>query len=131
MALKQGTTLGRYEIRSMLGAGGMGEVYLAYDITLHRPVAIKILRGDLTTNIAGLRRFEREAHAASSLNHPNILTIHEIGHESECHFIVTEFVDGESLGQHLRREPFKLQWKDGDPDIPVLKQARTEYERIK
>ncbi len=108
MAIPQGTRLGRYEIRSLLGAGGMGEVYLAYDPNLHRQVAVKILSADLTFNKDRLHRFEHEAFTASSLNHPNILTIYEIGHESEYHFIVTEFIEGESLGQHLTREPFNL-----------------------
>src|SRR6266536_6310415 len=108
MAIPQGTKLGRYEIRSLLGAGGMGEVYLGYDLNLHRQVAVKVLRADLTTDKDRLQRFEREAYAASSLNHPNILTIHEIGSANEVHFIVTEFVDGESLGQHLQRDPSKF-----------------------
>jgi serine/threonine protein kinase/Tfp pilus assembly protein PilF len=108
MAIPEGTKLGRYEIRSPLGSGGMGEVYLANDLTLHRPVAIKVLRADVISNKDRLRRFELEAFAASSLNHPNILTIYEIGHESEYHFMVTEFIDGESLGQRLKREPLKL-----------------------
>ena len=108
MTIPQGTKLGRYEIRSLLGAGGMGEVYLADDLNLHRRVAVKVLSADLTTNRDRLQRFKREAYAASSLNHPNILTVHEFGSENENHFIVTEFVDGESLGQHLRRAPFQL-----------------------
>src|SRR5258705_12595275 len=107
MTIPEGMKLGRYEIRTLLGAGGMGEVFLAHDLTLHRPVAIKVLRTDLTTNKDRLLRFEREAYAASSLNHPNILTIYEIGHEDEYHFIVTEFIDGESLGQQLRSGHFK------------------------
>ena len=86
----------------------MGEVYLAQDLTLHRPVAIKVLRSDLTADKERLRRFEREAYAASSLNHPNILTIYEIGHEGELAFIVTEFVEGESLSSHIKRGGFKV-----------------------
>lgn len=108
MALTEGMKLGRYEIRSILGSGGMGEVYLADDPTLHRKVAIKVLRADVIGNKERLRRFELEAFAASSLNHPNILTIYEIGHENEYHFMVTEFIDGESLGQRLKGQAMKL-----------------------
>ena len=103
MPLSPNTHLGRYEIRSLLGVGGMGEVYLAEDTQLHRKVAIKLLPADLSTNRDRLERFEREAYAASSLNHPNILTIHEIGMESGSKFIATEFIDGESLRQRLTR----------------------------
>ena len=108
MTIPEGMKLGRYEIRTLLGAGGMGEVYLANDPSLHRPVAVKVLRGDVISNKNRLRRFELEAFAASSLNHPNILTIYEIGHENEYHFMVTEFIDGVSLGQRLKRQPVKL-----------------------
>ena len=108
MAIPEGKRLGRYEIRSPLGAGGMGEVYLAHDLILQRKVVLKVLRGDLTAKEDQLQRFEREAYAASRLNHPNILTIYEIVRDNEHHFIVTEFVDGESLGQHIQHTPFKL-----------------------
>jgi len=97
----EGTRLGRYQIRSQIGMGGMGEVYLADDTTLKRPVAIKVLAGDYTQNEERLQRFEREACAASSLNHPHIVTIYEIGSEAGCHFIATEYVEGDSLRQHL------------------------------
>lgn len=103
MPLSPNTRLGRYEIRSLLGVGGMGEVYLAEDMQLHRKVAIKLLPADLSANRDRLERFEREAYAASSLNHPNILTIHEIGEEGGLNFIATEFIDGESLRQHMAR----------------------------
>src|SRR6266487_4237943 len=79
MVIQQGTRLGRHEVRSLLGKGGMGEVYLAQDTQLRRQVAIKLLPAEVTQNKSRLSRFEREAYAASSLNHPNILTIHEIG----------------------------------------------------
>src|SRR5918912_238841 len=108
MTIPHGTRLSRYEIRQLLGAGGMGEVYLAHDLTLQRKVVLKVLRTDLTTREDQLQRFEREAFAASTLNHPNILTIYEIVRDDGYHFIVTEFVDGESLGQRIQRKPLKL-----------------------
>ena len=86
----------------------MGNVYLADDLTLQRPVALKLLRAELAADEDRLIRFKREAYAASSLNHPNILTIYEIGREGESHFMATEFIDGESLGQHIKREPVQL-----------------------
>src|SRR5689334_15188574 len=109
MSLSAGTSLGRYEIRRLLGAGGMGEVYLAEDLRLRRKVALKLLPADFTANKDRLHRFEREAFAASSLNHPNILTIYEIGAESEHHFIATEFIEGESLRQYTERTRLELQ----------------------
>jgi serine/threonine protein kinase/Tol biopolymer transport system component len=101
--LLAGKKLGRYVIRSLIGAGGMGEVYLADDTLLRRPVAIKLLTADFALKDERLHRFEREAYAASSLNHPNIVTIHEIGADDGHHFIATEYVDGESLREHSRR----------------------------
>src|SRR5687768_10702427 len=104
MHVASGTRLGRYEIRALLGAGGMGEVYLAQDTSLRRTVAVKLLRSDLGhENTDFLRRMEREACAASSLNHPNILTVHEFGNDKGTHFVATEFVDGESLRQRMTR----------------------------
>jgi len=100
--------LGRYEIRSLLGTGGMGEVYLAYDTQLRRQVAIKLLPTEFTQNKVRLSRFEREAYAASSLNHPNILTIHEIGSDDGHHFIATEYIEGESLRLHMSRTGMEL-----------------------
>ena len=103
MAISAGTTLGRYEIRSLIGAGGMGEVYLAHDSQLRRPVALKLLPPNFTQDEDRLRRFEQEAYAASALNHPNILTIYEIGHVDSTRFIAMEYVEGETLRQHLSR----------------------------
>src|SRR5213594_3474866 len=103
MPLTPNTRLGRYEIRSLLGTGGMGEVYLGYDTSLRRQVAIKLLPAEFTQNKARLSRFEREAYAASSLNHPYILTIYEIGEQDGQHFIATEYIEGESLRQHMSR----------------------------
>jgi eukaryotic-like serine/threonine-protein kinase len=97
MSMTAGTKLGRYEIRSKIGAGGMGEVYLALDTELGRMVAIKILPGHLASNQQRLQRFIQEAKATSALNHPHILTIHEIGVEGATRFIATEFIEGETL----------------------------------
>ena len=93
-----------YRIVRQLGSGGMGEVYLAEDIRLKRKVALKILPPHFTVNPDRVRRFEREAYAASSLNHPNIVTIYEIGQSNTTHFIATEFVDGETLREHISRQ---------------------------
>jgi eukaryotic-like serine/threonine-protein kinase len=107
-ALSPGAKLGRYEIRSQLGVGGMGEVYLAQDLNLDRKVALKVLPEDVASNRQRMQRFVQEAKAASALNHPNIITIHEIGTEPGAHFMATEFIDGENLRHHLRRAPLTL-----------------------
>src|SRR6266566_3954769 len=99
--LAAGTDLGRYEIRSKIGAGGMGEVYLAQDTELDRTVAIKILPEALASDGQRLQRFVQEAKAASALNHPHILTIYEIGTIENSRFIATEFIDGETLRQRI------------------------------
>jgi serine/threonine protein kinase len=108
MPVPSGTRLGRYEIRALLGTGGMGEVYRAHDTTLHRDVAVKVLPTELARNPDGLRRIEQEAHAASSLNHPNILTVHEIGRQEQTLFVATEFIEGESLRERLLRQGLEL-----------------------
>jgi serine/threonine-protein kinase len=97
MPIRKSTRLGRYEIRSKIGEGGMGEVYLALDTELDRTVAIKILPAALAANQQRLQRFIQEAKAASALNHPHILTIHEIGSTGDSRFIATEFIDGNTL----------------------------------
>jgi non-specific serine/threonine protein kinase len=101
--LAPGSRLGRYEIRSLLGAGGMGEVYLAHDAQLQRPVALKVLAAAVRDDEDLRRRLEHEARAASALNHPNILTVYDVGEEGEERFIATEFVDGMTLRQRLTR----------------------------
>jgi len=106
--LPPGSKLSSYQIRSLLGKGGMGEVYLAQDTRLGRFVALKVLPAELTQNQDRLRRFEQEARAASALNHPNIITIHEIGNVDSNTFIVTEFIEGESLRQVMQAGPIKL-----------------------
>ena len=92
-----GTELGPYKIISQLGAGGMGEVYLAEDTRLRRRVALKMIVPELVSDKRGLQRFEQEAHAASALNHPNILTIYEFGQANGLHFIASEFIEGQTL----------------------------------
>src|SRR5436853_4480274 len=94
-------TISRYRIIEKLGAGGMGDVYLAEDTRLGRKVALKLLAQELTQNRDRLSRFDQEAYAASALNHPNILTIYEMGDEGGRHYIATEFVDGVTLRKRL------------------------------
>src|SRR5438094_7619016 len=101
MTLTSGTRLGRYEIRAKIGAGGMGEVYLALDTELNRTVAIKILPDSVASDQQRVRRFVQEAKAASALNHPHILTIHEIGTIGNTPFIASEFIEGETLRHHI------------------------------
>ena len=127
MTIAAGTKLGRYEIRSKIGAGGMGEVYLAQDAQLDRKVALKILPAELAANQDRMRRFVQEAKAAAALNHPNIATIHEIGSDrgssptvregstaasssggEEIHYIAMEFIDGATLHEKIHREQTEL-----------------------
>src|SRR5215207_55165 len=99
--LSAGQRFSHYEIASLVGEGGMGEVYAAYDTKLGRKVALKLLPPDFTGDPDRVRRFMREARAASSLNHPNILTVHEIGVEDSTHFIATELIDGVTLRRRM------------------------------
>jgi serine/threonine protein kinase len=105
---KSGQQIENYRIVRQLGSGGMGEVYLADDTRLNRQIALKLLPPKFTINPDRVRRFEREARAASALNHPNIVTIFEIGESDSAHFIVTEFVDGKTLRQLINEKPFTL-----------------------
>src|SRR6266576_3221397 len=108
MSLSAGTKLGRYEIRSKIGEGGMGEVYLAWDTKLDRKVALKVLPAALAANQERMERFEREAKAASALNHPNITTIYEIDTIDAISFIATELIDGVTLRGRLGSGVMKL-----------------------
>ncbi len=92
---------GHYKLQSAIGSGGMGEVFLAEDTRLNRRVAIKFLSEEFSRDADRLRRFVQEARAASALNHPNIIVIHEIGETDEKHFIATEYIDGETLRARL------------------------------
>ena len=113
MSLEPGTKLGRYEIRSRLGAGGMGEVHLAYDHDLEREVAVKVIsETDASSDL--VRRFLQEARASSALSHPNVATVYEIGTHGEQRFIAMELVQGETLRAMMRRGPLP------EPDITSL-----------
>src|SRR5262245_41989719 len=103
-----GRELANYRIVSLLGRGGMGEVYLAEDKRLRRKVALKMLPAQFTNNAERVRRFEREASAASATNHPNIITIYEIGQVDGAHYIVTEFIDGQTLRQRMQTAKLSL-----------------------
>ena len=106
--LSANTTLSHYRIVSKIGAGGMGEVYLAEDTQLERLVALKVLLAEIADDEDRVRRFVQEAKAASALNHPNILTVHEIGHFENLRFIATELIKGQTLRDRLRGEPLSL-----------------------
>src|SRR5215204_5073672 len=99
-----------YRVVAPLGRGGMGEVYLAEDTRLHRKVALKVLHKTIIEDKEHLRRFEREAYAASALNHPNILTIYEIGETDSAHFIATEYIEGETLRELLKARPIAIRF---------------------
>jgi serine/threonine protein kinase len=102
--LEAGRCFGHYEIIKQIGAGGMGEVYLAKDKKLDRQVAVKILNEKFSRHESNLQRFVQEAHAASALNHPNILVIHEIGETENTNFIVSEFIEGKTLREFINPE---------------------------
>ena len=106
--MQTGTKIGRYEIRKKIGSGGMGEVYLAEDTELDRLVALKVLRTTTAKDSEVVSRFVREAKAASALNHPNILTVHEIGTFEGARFITTEYIKGETLRDRFKGESLTL-----------------------
>src|ERR1043166_9690205 len=103
-SLTPNTRIDRYEIRSLLGKGGMGEVYLAEHLRLHRKVALKILPAAVAANQDRMRRFEQEAAAAAALNHPHIAHIYEIGESESTHFIAMEYLDGDTLRDRIHRD---------------------------
>ncbi len=105
MPLSAGARLGPYEIQSSLGAGGMGEVYRARDTRLDRSVAIKILRAHLSDDPEAKQRFDREARAIASLNHPNICALHDVGHHDGIDYLVMEYLEGETLADRLKKGP--------------------------
>lgn len=105
MIVTAGTKLGPYEIVASLGSGGMGEVYRARDTRLDRSVAIKVLPDHLAANPELRQRFEREARAVSSLNHPHICALYDIGHQDGLDYLVMELIEGESLAERLTKGP--------------------------
>ena len=105
MALSSGTKLGPYEIQSLVGAGGMGEVYRAHDSRLDRTVAIKVLPTSFSADHDRMQRFSQEARAAAALNHPNILSIFDIGEQQGAPYVVSELLEGETLRERLRNGP--------------------------
>jgi eukaryotic-like serine/threonine-protein kinase len=109
MALNSGTKLGPYEILSPLGAGGMGEVYRARDTRLDRSVAIKILPSHLSEDPDARQRFDREARTISSLNHPNICTLHDVGHQDGTDYLVMELLEGQTLADRLDKGPLPIE----------------------
>ena len=112
MSLASGTKVGQYEILGPLGAGGMGEVYRARDTSLNRDVAIKVLPPLVSADPDRLHRFEVEAKAAAALNHPNILSVYQFGTHEGSPYLVSELLEGKTLGESLRRGP-----------LPYLKHA--------
>ena len=109
MPLESGARLGPYEIEESIGAGGMGEVYRARDTRLERLVAIKVLPAHLAENSELRQRLEREAKAISSLSHPNICPLYDIGHENGVDYLVMELIEGETLGERLAKGPLPLE----------------------
>src|SRR5262249_296412 len=99
---------GRFRIARLLGKGGMGEVYEAEDVKLRRPVALKFLPEDLSQDPQALERFQREARAASALDHPNICTVYEVAEHEQRPFIAMQYLEGETLQQQIRSKPGKL-----------------------
>src|SRR6266566_1730676 len=103
-----GRTIGHYKISEAIGSGGMGEVYLATDVTAGRKAALKLLPLRFTGDAARLKRFQQEARAVVGLNHPNILTVYEIGEDHSVHYIASELIEGETLRDRLTRAPMQL-----------------------
>ena len=128
MALTSGRKLGPYEIESLVGAGGMGEVYRAHDSRLNRTVAIKVLPTSFSADRERLQRFSQEARAAAALNHPNILSIFDIGEEQGAPYVVSELLEGETLRERLRNGPLPIR-KVIDYSMQVAKGLAAAHEK--
>jgi eukaryotic-like serine/threonine-protein kinase len=109
MALTSGQKLGPYEIQSPLGAGGMGEVYRAIDTRLGRHIALKVLPAEVLSEEISIERFQREARAASSLNHPHICTVYDVGEQDGMHYIAMELMEGSTLANLLAAGPLPIE----------------------
>src|SRR5262245_49162615 len=109
MAFAAGAKIGPYEIRDLLGAGGMGEVYRARDPRLDRAVAIKVLRSPHGATVTQLERFQREARLLARISHPHICTLHDVGEHDGVTFLTMELVEGETLAERLERGPIPLE----------------------
>ena len=123
MPLSTGTRLGPYEVLSLLGAGGMGEVYRAKDSTLKREVALKVLPADVAQDRERLARFQREAEVLASLNHPHIAQIYGLEHAGDTFALVMELVEGEDLAQRIARGPIPI-----DEALPIARQIAEALE---
>ena len=130
MALASGTRLGPYEITSPIGAGGMGEVYRARDTRLERTVAIKVLPALLSSDQRLKQRFEQEARAISSLNHPHICTLHDVGTQDGVSFLVMEYLDGETLSHRLQKGSLRMEQalKIGTEIADALQKAHRQWD---
>jgi len=127
MKLEKGTTISHYKILSKIGKGGMGEVYLAEDTKLDRKVAVKFLNDEFSKDADKLNRFVQEAKAASALNHPNILTVYEIGENDGTNYIATEFIDGKDLTHHISEDKILLE-TILDISIQIVSALKTAHE---
>lgn len=118
MMIKGRRLSGRYKILDMIGGGGMANVYLAHDMILDRDVAVKVLRMDFAEDEEFIRRFHREAQSATSLAHPNIVSIYDVGEEDSIYYIVMEYVDGQTLKQYIQQNsPIRI-----DDSLEIMKQ---------
>ena len=125
MALEPGIKLGPYEIIEQAGAGGMGEVYKAKDTRLDRIVAVKVLPATFALNDDIKQRFEREAKTISSLNHPNICTLYDVGKQDGLDYLVMEFIEGETLSEKIKKGPIPMKEFFGNlnPDSRCFRQS--------
>jgi serine/threonine protein kinase len=127
-----GTTISHYRVLEKIGEGGMGEVYLAEDSRLDRKVALKILPEHLSERADLRERFERDARAVSSLNHPHICTLHDIGEQDGIHFLVMEHLEGETLVDRLEKgaSPLYRPWRWQPPDLPGPGELPDDYQKL-